>query len=55
MSVDVTSVGEVLFKTALGTNRTLMDAKFIPELNRIIISLKEFDIECHYLTFSDQQ
>nr|GEY72980.1 retrovirus-related Pol polyprotein from transposon TNT 1-94 [Tanacetum cinerariifolium] len=50
-SLDITGVGDVILKTTLGTNWTLKNVKFIPDLKRMLISVGQLDDEGHHVTF----
>ena len=54
-SLDITGVGDVVLKTTLGTNWTLKNVKFIPDLKRMLISVGQLDDEGHHVTFGDHQ
>ncbi|KAI3767934.1 hypothetical protein L2E82_18363 [Cichorium intybus] len=54
-SLDITGVGDVVLKTTLGTDWTLKNVKFIPDLKRMLISVGQLDDEGHHVTFGDHQ
>ena len=53
--LDITGVGDVVLKTTLGTNWTLKNVKFIPDLKTMLISVGQLDDEGHRVIFGNHQ
>ena len=53
--LDITGAGDVFLKTSLGTSWTLKNVKYIPNLERMLISVGQLDEEGHHVHFGDQQ
>ncbi|GKA27486.1 retrovirus-related pol polyprotein from transposon TNT 1-94 [Tanacetum coccineum] len=54
-TLDIASVGDVVLKTSFGTSWTLKDARYIPSLKRMLISVGQLDKEGYHVGFRDQQ
>ncbi|GKC80068.1 retrovirus-related pol polyprotein from transposon TNT 1-94, partial [Tanacetum coccineum] len=55
MTLDITSVGDVVLKTSFGTSWTLKDVRYIPSLKRRLISVRQLDEEVYHVGLGDQQ
>ncbi|GJS13676.1 retrovirus-related pol polyprotein from transposon TNT 1-94 [Tanacetum coccineum] len=54
-TLDIAGIGDVVLKTSFSTSWTLKDVRYIPDLNRKLISVGRLDEEGYHIGFRDQQ
>ncbi|GKD59601.1 hypothetical protein Tco_1297110, partial [Tanacetum coccineum] len=54
-TLDIAAIRDVVLKISFGTSWTLKDVRYIPGLNRRLISVGQLDEEGYHVGFGDQQ